>query len=254
MASIMKLYNSYLAPTNDAGLSLGQITARWNQLFVATGATIASITIDDHIDLVDTYIQSITYLYGATNNTFIDLHTDGRILIQALGAGSPYATPDIDITGSMYIREDSGFYSTSRLMFRDATIYMYSGTADHLDLVAPVSIDLNAPAVIGTGTCSFLGYKMAVRSAAVTDTILPNDDVLRYTGTFTATLPASTGLGKMYWIKNLGTGTITVAATGSDVIDGAVSIESSVQYGKVQLVDGAAGYWDILVQEEFTVS
>lgn len=39
-------------------------------------------------------------------------------------------------------------------------------------------------------------------------------------GTVTITLPATTGLGDVYFISNQGTGTITVAVTGSDTING----------------------------------
>lgn len=169
----MKLYNSYLGPTADAGISLGDASYRWDQLWVANGATINDISIDTYIELSDTHIQSITFLYGATNNTYIDMSTDGRILFQALGAGSPYSTPDLSFVGTGYFAEDVGLNSSARLMFRDATIYVYSGDADHLDLVAVTSIDMNADmdisafniitdtttgTIIGTATDQKLGF------------------------------------------------------------------------------------------------
>jgi hypothetical protein len=71
------------------------------------------------------------------------------------------------------------------------------------------------------------------------------DDVIRASGTFAVNLPAATGTGKVYHIKNIGVGTITVTPNGSDKIDGDSSKTLS-QYTSIMLVDGAAAAWDIL--------
>ncbi len=53
-------------------------------------------------------------------------------------------------------------------------------------------------------------------------------------GTFTVTLPTAVGIqGKIYVIKNSGTGTITVATTSSQTIDGTTTKIISVQYDKI---------------------
>lgn len=51
-----------------------------------------------------------------------------------------------------------------------------------------------------------------------------NDCVISATGTVTVTLPTAVGVsGRMYWVKNSGTGTITVDGNGSETIDGAAT-------------------------------
>lgn len=64
-------------------------------------------------------------------------------------------------------------------------------------------------------------------------------------GTFTVTLPAAstaTNPGRnIIDIKNIGTGTITVARAGSDTIDGATSYSLSVQYQSITLIANTAG-------------
>lgn len=64
-------------------------------------------------------------------------------------------------------------------------------------------------------------------------------------GTVTITLPASTGSGDVYFISNQGTGTITVAVTGSDTINGLppVPIYPTDCHS---FVDAVAGNWHSL--------
>lgn len=65
-------------------------------------------------------------------------------------------------------------------------------------------------------------------------------------GTFTATLPTAVGVaGKVYHIKNSGTGTITVATTSSQTIDGATTQVLSDQYTTLT-VQSTGANWIIL--------
>jgi hypothetical protein len=53
------------------------------------------------------------------------------------------------------------------------------------------------------------------------------------TGTFTVTLPTSVGIaGQIFVIKNSGSGTITLATTGGQTIDGS-STKTLTQYGSI---------------------
>jgi hypothetical protein len=72
------------------------------------------------------------------------------------------------------------------------------------------------------------------------------DVVIRCNGTFAVTLPAATATGKHYYIKNVGTGVITITPAGTDKIDGQSTIVSNSQYDDVEIIDGASGAWDIL--------
>lgn len=69
-------------------------------------------------------------------------------------------------------------------------------------------------------------------------------------GTFTLTLPMSQGNGKMYWIKNAGTGTITLQRStetiaSADRIDGSISITIPTKVCR-QIVDSVKGSWDVI--------
>lgn len=70
-------------------------------------------------------------------------------------------------------------------------------------------------------------------------------DLVEMTGTFTVTLPAAStataGARNVIDVKNIGSGTVTVARAGSDTIDGATSYSLTTQYQSVTLVANAAG-------------
>ena len=57
-------------------------------------------------------------------------------------------------------------------------------------------------------------------------TVTANDYVIHATtGTFTVTLPTAAGIaGKIYIIKNTGSGTVTVDGAGSETLDGVTTI------------------------------
>ena len=66
------------------------------------------------------------------------------------------------------------------------------------------------------------------------------------TNTFTITLPTAVGIqGKRYYVKNSGTGVITIACNGAETIDGETTRVLSVQYQCILLVSNGAS-WLIL--------
>lgn len=69
------------------------------------------------------------------------------------------------------------------------------------------------------------------------------DEYIRCDGTFTVTLPATTGSGDVYFIANVGTGTITVAVTGSDTINGTTPLTIPTMT-IAWYCDAVAGNWD----------
>lgn len=55
-------------------------------------------------------------------------------------------------------------------------------------------------------------------------------------GTFTLTLPTAVGIaGRIYVIKNSGTGTVTVDANGSETIDGALTAALLSRYSSITI-------------------
>lgn len=85
-----------------------------------------------------------------------------------------------------------------------------------------------------------------VRTVTSTAVMTTSDYLLRCNGTFNVTLPSTTGSGRPYYIKNIGTGTITVVPSGSgDLIDGQTS-QTVRKSDCMCFTDGASGSWDII--------
>ncbi len=65
----------------------------------------------------------------------------------------------------------------------------------------------------------------------------------------TGSLPAATGSGQIYRAKKIDSSdnVVTVAAAGSDLIDGSISINLIDQWGDCVVIDAATGYWDAWV-------
>jgi hypothetical protein len=85
-------------------------------------------------------IHSLDGLYGFDDSVFIDMGADGRIIIQADGAGTPFSTPDIDITGTTYFDDDMGLLLDKKILFGDTAVYILSDDDGYLDLVADTGI------------------------------------------------------------------------------------------------------------------
>jgi hypothetical protein len=99
------------------------------------------------------------------------------------------------------------------------------------------------------GSISGIGFKQnyVTKTGAYTAT---NDDyVIDCTsGTFTVTLPASSGrTGRILIIKNSGAGTITVDGNASETIDGAATYSLAVQYATVQIMSDGTN-WKIIAK------
>lgn len=71
------------------------------------------------------------------------------------------------------------------------------------------------------------------------------DYVYLCSGTFTITLPATSGNTNLYTIKNIGAGVITVATTGGETIDGSATASIPVQWTSIDLV-ASSGNWNVV--------
>lgn len=71
------------------------------------------------------------------------------------------------------------------------------------------------------------------------------DYVYLAAGTVTITLPTSVGNSNLYTVKNIGAGTVTIATTGVETIDGSVNLQMPVQFTSVDLISNNSGNWDI---------
>jgi len=96
-----------------------------------------------------------------------------------------------------------------------------------------------------TGVNTFAGLKYAVVVKNTNYTLTDLDCVVVFTATASATLPLATGSGQIYYIKNVGTGTVTITRSGSNTIDNETTQPIS-QWESVTLVDYLSGKWIII--------
>ena len=86
----------------------------------------------------------------------------------------------------------------------------------------------------------------AYRAVSTTDSWLPASDyILNTTGgaNFTVTLPTAVGAtGRAYILKHSGTGTVTVATTSSQTIDGVTSLTVATQYTAYTFVSNGSNW------------
>lgn len=99
------------------------------------------------------------------------------------------------------------------------------------------------------GSISGIGFKQAYVTKTGAYTATNDDYVIDCTsGTFTVTLPASSGrTGRILIIKNSGAGTITVDGNAAETIDGAATYSLSVQYATVQIMSDGTN-WKIIAK------
>jgi len=97
------------------------------------------------------------------------------------------------------------------------------------------------------GSISGIGFKQAYVTKTGAYTATNDDYVIDCTsGTFTVTLPASSGrTGRILIIKNSGAGTITVDGNGAETIDGAATYSLAVQYATIQIISDGTD-WKII--------
>jgi len=89
-------------------------------------------------------------------------------------------------------------------------------------------------------------FRLTYRHVSNTYNVSLVDAVIDCSGTFTVTLPTAVGIvGKVYIIKNSGTGIISIACFDSETIDGLVTRHSDVQYQAIMVVSDGAN-WKVI--------
>jgi len=135
--------------------------------------------------------------------------------------------------------DNSGQYRTGNVIPLANTTYTCGSPSNYWSITYSQKLFLGSTANIDgstAGQISFTG-SIAKSYAAKTSTytITSTDHTIDCTsGTFTVTLPTAASItGRMYIIKNSGTGVITIATTSSQTIDGATSYTLGTQYGSI---------------------
>lgn len=103
---------------------------------------------------------------------------------------------------------------------------------------------LNIP-VYSSGSGGISRSINTVSTTTAAGSTASTDYVYLCSGTFTITLPATTGNTNLYTIKNIGAGTITVVTTGGETIDGSATASIPVQWTSIDLV-AASGNWNVV--------
>jgi hypothetical protein len=108
--------------------------------------------------------------------------------------------------------------------------------------------DINTPSVTATTAFTLNGsFNTTIRSVSATYGIQTTDYIVVATAnTFTMTLPNATAFtqGKVYILKNRGAGTITVATSASQTIDG--SLTQTLTANQRITVASLSGNWVII--------
>ena len=150
-----------------------------------------------------------------------------------------------DGTTSTILATNQNFTSTADLQFQ-ATKYTFSSIGR---VIIATSSDNGVDELQVNGSISGIGFKQAYVTKTGAYTATNDDYVIDCTsGTFTVTLPASSGrTGRILIIKNSGAGTITVDGNASETIDGAATYAISVQYGTIQIMSDGTN-WKIIAK------
>lgn len=89
------------------------------------------------------------------------------------------------------------------------------------------------------------GFVVTTRTISASDTALSTDAILLCDGTLTVTLPtAATNTGRIYWIRNIGSGTVTVDGNGAEEVEGSATLTLPLETGATITSDGTA-WWII---------
>jgi hypothetical protein len=122
-------------------------------------------------------------------------------------------------------------------------VYLEPGAPTDLQtifLLSTVAADQNAiQTVIDAANLA------TIRTVTQATIVVAGDQIIRANGTFAVTLPAATGSGRAYLIKNIGNGTVTVTRAGSDLIDGGATV-ALPPLDRCSVLDAAPGWWDEL--------
>lgn len=172
-------------------------------------------------------------------------------------SGARFALISFDSTGTAVVTDGTinagGFAALTNAdipdtpigNWRSCAVVLYPGQTaikestsevDFLDLRFPEEHPAALfPFVVGTTT------KTASYLATATDDVI----VCNKATAMTITLPAATGGGKVYWIKSIGAGAVTVDPNASETIDGETT-QTIGQWESICIHDYAAGAWAIL--------
>ena len=231
---------------SDGNVGIGY-TAPAAKLAVS-GATLINTNTDNGVDKLQVSGSALVTeaFKAATTSGNVSLRTTVTTypVNMTLGANSGIGFYE-DGTSSTIIATNQTLSSTNILQFL-GTQYIFAGTSSG-KVTINTSSDNGVDELQVNGSISGIGFKQAYVTKTGAYTATNDDYVIDCTsGTFTVTLPASSGrTGRILIIKNSGAGTITVDGNSSETIDGAATYSIAVQYGTIQIMSDGTN-WKII--------
>jgi hypothetical protein len=245
--------------TSSGNVGINQTTPAAQ--FVANGTTLINTNTDNGVDK----LQVSGNIYSSGTIKSGTLTTNGLEILTGAGKGIIMNTTTTGSQDQMRLTFQQNGSDRALWYYSDFADNLFMGTIANEDMVLGTNnstrlrvkgggnILINEPTDNGVdelqvnGSISGIGFKQnyVTKTGAYTAT---NDDyVIDCTsGTFTVTLPASSGrTGRILIIKNSGAGTITVDGNASETIDGATTYSLSVQYATVQIMSDGTN-WKII--------
>lgn len=201
-----------------------------NKLKIGDGTT-AWATLD--------YLSDITY-YSATRNSYI-AGTNDESLVYATSTCLNVILPNA-VDGAVYTTVNRLNNLSLVVSTQDAgTINGSSAISLPIEYSATFLCDGTNWTIISTGTGNSFSYSYVAKTA--TYTLTGSDYMVECTtNTFTVTLPTAVGLsGRLYSVKNTGTGTITLEGDGAETIDGAAN-KSIAQWENITVMSNGANW------------
>ncbi len=193
---------------------------------------------------IKSFTGTVNFAGGAAissflNGTWINLPTTGASGLGSGGAGNNAWIGYVQSTGEWYTNAPTGdiaYRNTSGGLDFGNTSGQFTMTVRNsqvgINLVTPTTLlDVNGPiaTAISTETANY--------------TITATDSTILASGTITITLPSASGItGREYTIKNIATGTITIAS-GGGTIDGATTLALSTQNESVTLQSNGTNWY-----------
>lgn len=153
---------------------------------------------------------------------------EGDTGVRLLGPGTAYHLIGHNGGGSGRIRVLSVGYDATLSFFGGARVGKQGSTTDLKDAFVNYGLytDGGATPLNLDGGVITARLPLTVKSGAYT--LTANDEICLVTATAAITLPTAASItGKVYTVKNTGSGTVTVDTTSSETIDGADDVELS---------------------------
>lgn len=126
----------------------------------------------------------------------------------------------------------------------DASAISYAGSTNLAATNVEAALDELDAEKAATGAVTPRTLAVTTKTAAYT--VTDSDDVILCNGTFTVTLPAAaTRTGRVFYIKNIGSGTVTIDPNAAETIDGDATHAIAVQHESRTVISDGAG-WRII--------